>query len=627
MRNSRLFATADLETAMNRTKTGYDVSAITHTFLGVPESVRLLLLQHVVAFLLFAALSRMRTTYLPLSVPAILLAGYQEWAIYIRDGTSTMRYSIIGLLIPWMTTFAYRFVTRRVLMHNLPGPAHNLLLGSLPTMAKEAPKFPPDFHSQLLMNHIAEEYDLRKYGLFYVDVYPIQSYPLLVVTSPEVAAQVTQITSYPKHPALNTNFGRALGVKGILGQEGEAWRELRTMFNPGFSQANLFSMVPMIAEESEIFVSRLSKLAAGDGFVPALESLAADLTVDVIGQALLGMKFNSQTRTNDLVSSIMEASRLTRTSSNFSLARVDLWRILKLRYYEKLSNSMLTQMLRQKWSDLAASPKKAAHSNAIFDIAMMKYMKNKGQLDGNLTNDFIGLMRDNVKTFIFAGHDTTSSVIAYAFYELSRNSKILKEVRREHEVVLGPDSREAVKQLKNNPKLANALPLTTAVIREILRLYLPASSIREGSKGATLIGKDGKSYPAEGCMVWVSNNIGHHDSECFPRPYDFNPYRFLPSSPFPPIPKNAFRPFEKGPRDCIGQELAMLESRIVLAVVLRQFEFREAYVELDRRLGRKPKGYEACDKIGGRAYQILWTTAKPKDGLPMWVQKLNELGS
>ena len=91
-------------------------------------------------------------------------------------------------------------------------------------------------------------------------------------------------------------------------------------------------------------------------------------------------------------------------------------------------------------------------------------------------------------------------------------------------------------------------------------------------------------------------------------------------SEFPPIPKNAFRPFEKGPRDCIGQELAMLEARIVLALTLRKFNFKEAYEELDARLGRKPQVFEMMDKVG-RAYQVLWTTAKPKDGLPMWVSE------
>jgi cytochrome P450 len=110
------------------------------------------------------------------------------------------------------------------------------------------------------------------------------------------------------------------------------------------------------------------------------------------------------------------------------------------------------------------------------------------------------------------------------------------------------------------------------------------------------------------------------DPSLFPSPNEFIPQRFLPDkSTFGAIPKNAYRPFEKGPRDCLGQELAMLESRIVLALTVRKFDFKEAYEELDRRLKRTPKEFPILESNGGRAYQILRTTAKPKDGLPMWV--------
>ena len=63
----------------------------------------------------------------------------------------------------------------------------------------------------------------------------------------------------------------------------------------------------------------------------------------------------------------------------------------------------------------------------------------------------------------------------------------------------------------------------------------------------------------------------------------------------------------------------MLEMRVVLALTVRRFDFGEAYGELDRRLGRKGKVFKHCEGVGGRAYQILLTAAKPKDGLPVWV--------
>lgn len=139
---------------------------------------------------------------------------------------------------------------------------------------------------------------------------------------------------------------------------------------------------------------------------------------------------------------------------------------------------------------------------------------------------------------------------------------------------------------------------------------------------ATIVGLDGKTYPADNCMIWSANNCMMKDSNIFPSAYEFIPERHIPEqSPVGAIPKNAYRPFEKGPRDCLGQELTMLETRVILALTLRKFDFKEAYEELDRRLGRKPKEYPELERAGGRAYHVLFTAAKAKEGLPMWVKE------
>lgn len=273
---------------------------------------------------------------------------------------------------------------------------HSFLFGHVPTIAKETMKFPTDVHNHVVMSHIADTYDLRKHGLFFVDSYPIMSEPLMVILSPEIAAKVvqSQTESYLKHPVLNEGFGRAIGPRGMVGQEGEQWKELRTMFNPGFSQANLLSMVPMMVEETTIFVSRLSKIAAGDGFIEDTDSLAAAVTVDIIGQALLGVKFNAQTTSNALVTSVVRAGHLVKTFTNFDISRLNLWRYLKLRYHEAVSNTKITEILSARWFELAAAPEKADSSGAIFDIAMAKYMRRGGSLEFGVTKDFLELMRD-----------------------------------------------------------------------------------------------------------------------------------------------------------------------------------------------------------------------------------------
>ena len=87
-----------------------------------------------------------------------------------------------------------------------------------------------------------------------------------------------------------------------------------------------------------------------------------------------------------------------------------------------------------------------------------------------------------------------------------------------------------------------------------------------------------------------------------------------PGHPLYPV-KGAWRPFEFGPRNCIGQELALLEVRIVLALTVRRFEVRNAYEEWDRvNPGKRGEVH------GQRGYQVLLGSAHPQAGFPCRVR-------
>lgn len=111
------------------------------------------------------------------------------------------------------------------------------------------------------------------------------------------------------------------------------------------------------------------------------------------------------------------------------------------------------------------------------------------------------------------------------------------------------------------------------------------------------------------------------DPDLFPDPDPFRPERFLPDSPFAPRHKDAWRPFEKGPRDCIGQELAMLEGRIALALAVRYFGFKTAYPEVSEEERRKGAPLEVD---GEQCYQTLAGVTKPKAGMPCRVWKVKQ---
>lgn len=253
---------------------------------------------------------------------------------------------------------------------------------------------------------------------------------------------------------------------------------------------------------------------------------------------------------------------------------------------------------------------KDSRSKTIIDLALSAY-NERGEMDAN----FRKYARSQMKVFIFAGHDTTSTTICYAWLLLSRNPRVLAKIRAEHDQVLGPDKEDAPSRILEDPTLCNRLPYTLAVIKETLRLFPVVSSPRKGQSGFLLTDRQGRRFPTQDCLVWAVHHGLHHNPLWWPRVEEFLPERFLPDHPDEELKphKNAWRPFEFGPRACIGTELAMTELKMVLALTARDFEMKEAFDEWDAV--HKPKGVKTVN--GERAYQIQLGSAHPVDGLPV----------
>ncbi|KAL4965960.1 cytochrome P450 [Aspergillus stella-maris] len=88
----------------------------------------------------------------------------------------------------------------------------------------------------------------------------------------------------------------------------------------------------------------------------------------------------------------------------------------------------------------------------------------------------------------------------------------------------------------------------------------------------------GRAYPTEGCLVWpISVGLHRHAATWGPDSSIFRPTRFLETSAKSASMRDAFVPFSRGPRNCIGQDLAMTEAKIILALSIREFDFSPAF--------------------------------------------------
>ena len=267
--------------------------------------------------------------------------------------------------------------------------------------------------------------------------------------------------------------------------------------------------------------------------------------------------------------------------------------------------------------------KRASTSNrSIVGLAAESYMKESasGNIDKGMDKAFREFTKTQIRTFLFAGHDTTSSSMCYTFYLLFRNPACLEKLCAEHDTVFGADYTKASSILSKQPQLINRLPYTTAVIKEALRLFPPSSSMREGAPDCSIVGSNGTSYPTDGFLIWVLHQALHRNPTCWVRPDEFIPERWLvgPEDPLHPV-KDAWRPFEFGPRNCLGQEIAMLEVKVVLVLTCREFDIQAAYDVWDLKHPKKgPKTVK-----GDRMYQVERIGAHPADGFPCKVQLRN----
>jgi len=171
-------------------------------------------------------------------------------------------------------------------------------------------------------------------------------------------------------------------------------------------------------------------------------------------------------------------------------------------------------------------------------------------------------LRDEVLTFLLAGHETTALALSWTWYLLSQYADVEEKLHAELQNVLAGRSPE----FADLPVLA----YTDRVLKESMRLYPPAWSLARTAIDDFEL--RGYKIPA-GANVVMSQWIMHRNPRYFADPEKFDPDRWLDPA-MQKLPRFVYFPFGGGPRQCIGNMFAMMEATLLLATVAQRFQFR-----------------------------------------------------
>lgn len=236
-----------------------------------------------------------------------------------------------------------------------------------------------------------------------------------------------------------------------------------------------------------------------------LPSQVTKLTIDIIGKVVLDHDFKTLTTDNEFVKVLMKSlTWMPDTQSVNIFHRKNPLRPLFWSFYKRKMDQYIGNVLDERFKVRETSAPSNSRKRVGIDLSLEAYFKEKGQdfdaQTGTMDAAFRHNAIENMLTLLFAGYDTTTSTICYSHHMLSKNPEKLARLRQELDDVFGAGVN-AADQLTRDPYIINKCEYMLAVIKEVLRLWSPASSVREGNKNYFV--RDpvtGKMLPTEGCV-------------------------------------------------------------------------------------------------------------------------------
>jgi cytochrome P450/nitrite reductase/ring-hydroxylating ferredoxin subunit len=437
-------------------------------------------------------------------------------------------------------------LTARRRLEDLPGPQGIPLLGNYLQM-------------DLARFHLVQEQWAKEYGPLYL--YRLGPARILGVADPALTEVVLRARPeiYRRASTVEPVF-REMGVDGVFSAEGARWRPQRRLAMEALSHRNLRGFYPALRTVTARLRKRWEKKADANATLDLADELKR-FTVDVTTTLTFGYDVNTLEQGDDVIQRKLELVFPAFARRLFAI--LPTWRWIRLPSDRRLDRALaelrawLGNRLDEARSRLASDPTRADRPENFLES-----MIAARDADGRPFPDDI--IFGNAMTMLLAGEDTTAYTIVWAVHHLCDTPDAASRLRAEADMVgasdASPDDIEA----------ANSLAYAGAVANEAMRLRPVAPFVVLEANQDVVIAD--VAVP-KGTWISLHTRSPALDARHFGDPLAFRPERWIdPSATGGAHDASTHIPFGSGPRICPGRSLALLEMKVVLAMLFRDFD-------------------------------------------------------
>uniref|UniRef100_UPI0004CB46BB cytochrome P450 n=1 Tax=Streptomyces sp. NRRL S-1824 TaxID=1463889 RepID=UPI0004CB46BB len=390
-------------------------------------------------------------------------------------------------------------------------------------------------------------------GIFSMDIAGQEN---VFVYDPDLVTEVCDETRFGKPIFAPLSHVRDYTGAGLFTahDDEEVWGMAHRILMPAFSQR---AMKGYFGQMLEVAQNLVGKWEGKEGRPVNITDDYTRLTLDTIAVSGFGYRFDSfeKEKLHPFLQALLEALVESMRRSQELPSMTALRKADDKKYHENI------QLMRDLVESVIKERRQGKSSSEDDLLGLM--LQATDPETGKLLDD--ENVRDQVVTFLIAGHETTSGLLSFATYSLMRNPHVLAQAYAEVDRLLPGDTvpdYDTIMQMDVIPR----------ILEETLRLWAPIPQIMKAPLEDTVIG--GRYELKQGTKTNLLMGPLHTHPKAWERPDEFDINRWLPENRVNHHP-HAYKPFGNGRRACIGRQFALTEARLALALVLQKFKFAD----------------------------------------------------